>query len=163
MEFLKINQLELNPAGYLVSIESKKPVTHVGFVSQQKAAEYIVKLADAIKDKNFTPCKIDDIKAIKQQVFDAINNTNLKKYVEDPTKPVSSVNEELIQYALDFANYHSIKAENEQVNEMMNQFNKIDDVENVGEYFEEGLAKLNNLYTIEDILAAVKINIEKLK
>jgi hypothetical protein len=44
----------------------------------------------------------------------------------------------------------------------MNQFNKINDVEQVGDYFSEGLVKLNKIYTIEEILAAVKIQVEKL-
>jgi FMN phosphatase YigB (HAD superfamily) len=44
-----------------------------------------------------------------------------------------------------------------------NEYNKIDDVESVGDYFSEGVVKLNAIYNIKTILAAVKITAEKLK
>lgn len=161
MEFLKSTDLELNSANYLVSKASKKPVNHAAFVEQQRQAEYIVKLADAIKGKTFTVNKVDSLEAIKASVRSAISGT-AKQYVTDPTKPVSAVNEELIKFALDFNNYEDTKVVNAKINEFMNQFNSINDVETVGEYFSEGVVKLNNLYTIDQILAAVKSNVATL-
>ena len=46
---------------------------------------------------------------------------------------------------------------------VMAEFDVIDAVEQVGDYFSEGLTKLNKIYTIEEILAAVKVTVEKLK
>lgn len=162
MEFLTAKQLELNAAGYLISKDSKKPVTHVDFVKQQQSAEYIVKFAEAIKDKNFTASKVDNLQAIKASVMAAINDT-AKSYVSAPAKPTSKIQDELVKYALDFVNYEDSKVETSKMNEIMNEFNKIDDVESVGDYFTEGVVKLNAIYSIKQILAAVKITAEKLK
>ncbi len=162
MEFLTAKQLELNAAGYLISKDSKKPVTHVDFVKQQQSAEYIVKFAEAIKDKNFTVSEVDNLQEIKASVMAAINNT-AKSYVSAPSKPTSKVQDELVKYALDFVNYEDSKVEVSKINEIMNEFNKIDDVESVGDYFSEGVVKLNAIYSIKQILAAVKITAEKLK
>lgn len=162
MEFLTAKQLELNAAGYLISKESKKPVNHVDYVKQQQSAEYLVKFAEAIKDKNFTASKVDNLQEIKASVIAAINNT-AKSYVSAPSKPTSKVQDELVKYALDFVNYEDSKIETSKMNEIMNEFNKIDDVELVGDYFTEGVVKLNAIYSIKQILAAVKITADKLK
>lgn len=162
MEFLTAKQLDLNAAGYLISKDSKKPVNHESFVKQQKAAEYIVKFAEAIKDKNFTASKVDNLEAIKASVIAAINDT-AKSYVSTPAKPTSKIQDELVKYALDFVNYEDSKVEASKINEIMNEFNKIDDVESVGDYFTEGVVKLNAIYSIKQILAAVKITSDKLK
>ena len=162
MEFLTAKQLDLNAAGYLISKDSKKPVNHVEFVKQQKAAEYIVKLAEAIKDKNFKPGKVDNLSAIKAEVLAAINDSR-KSYVAAPTKPTSKIQDELVKYALDFVNYEDSKLETAKINDIMNEYNKIDDVESVGDYFTEGVVKLNAIYNIKTILAAVKITSDKLK
>lgn len=162
-EFLKSSELTLNSANYLVSAKSEKPVTHSEFVAQQKKAEYVVKLADAIKDKNFESVKVDDLQAIVAKVQAEINASNVKSYVTAPVKPVSAANDELVQFALDFAAYGDEKAKTDKINEFMQGFNSISDVETVGEYFSEGLSKLSKIYTIAEILAAAKINVEKIK
>lgn len=162
MEFLKSKDLELNPAGYLVSKTSGKPVTHAGFVNQQRAAEYVIKLAEAIKGKNFKPGKVDSLEAIKAEVLAAINKEQTTQYLAIPAKPTNKINDELVQFALDFDKYQDSKVVVEQINQIMNQFNKINDVETVGEYFSEGLVKLASIYTIEQILVAVQANTEKL-
>ena len=162
MEFLKSSELELNPAGYLVSTVSNKPVTHTEFVAQQKSAEYVVKLADAISGKKFVADKVDDLAAIKKEVLDSINKTAKRSYVDAPVKPTNDINDQLVQFALDFVKYEDTSVQTEKINEFMQQFNVIDNVESVGEYFTEGLVKLAKIYTIEEILAAVKIHVEKL-
>ena len=161
MNFLKLDELVLNAAGYLVNKATDKPVNHAAFVEQQKQAEYIVKLSKAIEGKTFKTNKVDDLASIKAEVKASIANTT-KKYVTDPKAPVSAVNEELIKFALDFNTYTDTKEVNVKINEFMNQFNSINDVETVGEYFSEGVVKLNELYTTDQILEAVKSNIAKL-
>lgn len=163
MEFLKSSEIELNAAGYLVSKTSKKPVNHVEFVKQQRSAEYIVKLAEAIKDKTFKAGKVDNLEEIKAAVRASIDAKNVKEYVTAPSKPTSKVNDELVQFALDFVNYDSKKLEVEQINKLMAEFETVDAIETVGDYFTEGLVKLNNIYNVGTILAAVKINADKLK
>jgi hypothetical protein len=163
MEFLTSKDLKLNAAGYLVSSTSNKPVNHESFVAQQKSAEYVVKLAEAIKGKNFKTGKVDSLDEIKKAVLDSINKTNTKTYVNAPTKPTSKVQDELTELALAFVQYDEKKDEVSQINQMMAQFSAIDAVESVGDYFSEGLTKLNAIYSVEEILAAVTANVEKLK
>jgi len=163
MEFLTSKDLVLNPAGYLINKTTKRPVGHVDFVSQQRSAEYIVKLADAIKDKNFKCGDVDNLEVIKRAVMASINSKNVKEYVKTPAKPTSKVSDELVKFAMDFLTYEDDKQEVEQINKLMDQFSAIEAIESVGDYFTEGLVKLNAIYTTAQILAAVKINADKLK
>ncbi len=163
MQFILAKDLTLNPAGYLINSTTNKPVTHSDFVSQQKSAHYIIKLAEAIKDKNFTCGKVDNLEEIKANVLASINAKNVKEYISTPPEPVSKANEELVKFALDFVTYKKDKSKAETINKLMAQFDSIEAVESVGDYFSEGLVKLNKIYSIDEILAAVKINTEKLK
>jgi len=159
MEFLKQSELSLNPANYLVA--NGKPVNHTAFVMQQRNAEYIVKLAEAVKGKTFKASKLDDLQAIKAQVKASLNQDK-REYVGAPVKPTSKVNDEMVEFALNFAKFEDEKGKVAQINEFMQQFNAIQDVESVGDYFSEGVVKLNKLYTIAEILEAVKTNVEVL-
>jgi enolase len=162
MEFLKSNDVSLNPAGYLVSTLTSKPVNHKEFVEQQKTAHYIVKLSEAVVGKNFKATKVDDFDAIARQVQADINAADVKNYVTAPSKPTSKVNDEIVQFALDYAAYGDEKEKVERINTFMQKFNAINAIEEVGDYFQEGLVKLNKIYTIAEVLEAVKINIDKL-
>jgi len=162
MQFLKLNEISLNPAGYLVSTETNKPVNHKEFAEQQKRAHYVVKLSEAIKDKNFKAVAIDDLEAITRKLQAELDAADVTNYVAAPEKPTSKVQEELVQFALDFASYGDKKEQTDKINTFMQTFNAINGVQSVGDYFSEGLVKLNKIYTIEEILAAVRINIEKI-
>lgn len=159
--FLKLNNLSLNPAGYLIDKKSEKPVNHPAFVEQQAKAHYIVLLAEAIKGKTFKASKLDDLEAIKAQVKASISN-NTRSYVAEPKKPTSKVNDEMVEFALNFAKFEDEKGKVAQVNNFMQQFNAIQDVESVGDYFSEGVTKVSKLYTISEILAAVQTNVDVL-
>lgn len=162
MQFLKLNEISLNPAGYLVSTETNKPVNHKEFAEQQKRAHYVCSLAIAIKDKNFKPCKVDNLDEIAKQVQADIDAKDVTNYVAAPEKPTSKVQEELVQFALDFASYGDKKEQTDKINTFMQTFNAINNTEQFGEYFSEGLVKLNKIYSISEILEAVKINVEKI-
>jgi hypothetical protein len=161
MEFLTLKQVELNKANYLVSKESKKPVNHAAFVEQQNKAHYIILLAEAIKGKTFKVGKLDNLDAIKAAVKASMTN-DTRSYVEAPKQPQSKVNDEMVEFALNFAKFEDEKDKVAQVNEFMQQFNAVQDVQEVGDYFSEGVVKVAKLYTIEQILAAVQTNIDVL-
>lgn len=162
MQFLKLSEVSLNPAGYLVATETNKPVNHKEFAEQQKRAHYVCSLAIAIKDKNFKPCKVDNLDEIAKQVQADIDAKDVTNYVAAPEKPTSKVQEELVQFALDFALYGDKKEQTDKINTFMQTFNAINNTEQFGEYFSEGLVKLNKIYSISEILEAVKINVEKI-
>lgn len=159
MEFLKSSDLSLNPANYLISSISNKPVNHTAFVEQQRKAEYIIKLSEAIKGKNFKHGKVDDLNAIKAAVRAAINDTN-QVYGTAPSKPVGELTSKLADEAMAFIKFDDQKSRFDQINVFMNQFNSINDVESVGDYFEEKVTKLNKIYSISEIMSAVESNIE---
>jgi hypothetical protein len=160
--FLKSSDLSLNPAGYLIATTADKPVTHAAFVEQQKRAHYVVKLSAALEGKNFKACKIDDLDAIVRKVQKEIDATDVRNYVTPPSKPTSKVNDEIVQFALDYAAYGDDKAKADRINTFMQTFNAVNAIQEVGDYFQEGLVKLNKIYTIAEVLEAVKINIDKL-
>lgn len=154
MEFLKSSELSLNPANYLIGT-SNKPVTHPQWVVEQQKADYVVRLAKAMEGKTFKASKLDDINAIKAEVRAAMTGTSTS-YIPVPAKPTSKVNDEIVQYALDFAKYEDNKIEAENINNIMQGFNTINAVESVGDYFSEGVVKVSNIYSIKEILAAVQ-------
>lgn len=160
MEFLKMSELTLNPANYLISKVSNKPVTHISFVNQQQSAEYIVRLSQAVKGKNFSTGPIDNLQEIKAKVLEEMNSASVKNYVSEPTKPTSKVQDELTEYALNFAKYLENKESSDKINMIMQEYNTISAIEEVGDYFQEGLVRMNKIYTIEEILAAVKLYTE---
>lgn len=155
--FLTASQLVLNKAGYLT--DGTNPVTHPVWVEQQQKAHYIVSLAKALEGKTFKAAKLDDLEAIKASVRKTIAEAAIVEFVASPSKPVSAVNEEMVKYALDFANFEKEKSNVAQINEFMQQFNQIYAVEQTGDYFFEGLVKLQKIYTVNEILEAVKSNI----
>ncbi len=159
MEFLEAKDLGLNKAGYLISKTSSKPVNHVDFVKAQQGAEYIVKLAEAIKGKTFTCGKLDNLDAIKAAVKAAMSNTN-QVYGTAPSKPVGDLTSKLANEAMAFVEFDSKKSKFEQINTFMQAFNSIKAIEEVGDYFEEKTVKLANIYTIADIQIAVEQTIE---
>lgn len=162
MEFLTSKELSLNPANYLINTKTGKPVTHEAFIKQQRDAEYIVKLAAAISGKTFTHGKLDNLEAIKAEVRASMTSTKVN-YVDAPEKPVSKVNDELVKFALDFASFEGEKEKANKINEFMNQFNDIKSIEEIGDYFSESVVKLAKIYTVAEILAAVRVHVEKLK
>lgn len=161
MEFLKLEELELNAAGYLISKKSKQPVTHNEFVELQRKAHYAVKLSEAIKDKNFKAVKVDSLDAIAKKVKEDIDSETKFNYVDSAVKPVNTTVEELTKFALDFINYENENEFAEKVNQYMQSFNIIRSIEENGDYFTTGVVKLSKLYTIGEIVKAAKINIEK--
>jgi len=159
MEFLKSSGLALNPAGYLISSETNKPVNHMSFVKAQYQADYLVRLASAIKGKTFTHSKLDDLEAIKDEVRKAMNNTNMS-YGTAPVKPVGDLTSKLADEAMAFVNFDKTQSKFNQINEFMQQFNSIRGVEECGDYFFEGVVKLNKIHSISDIQSAVEATID---
>ena len=160
-QLLKANEVEINAAGYLVAKKGQAPVNHQAFVAQQRAAEYTVKLAAAIKDANFKGGKVDNFANIKAAVYAEINEAQEVVYVATPVAPKSKVMDEMTKYAEDFANHLDVKSNVVEINGIMNQFNTIKAIEEGGDYFSEGLVRLTKIYTTTEILAAVTLTVEK--
>jgi hypothetical protein len=153
-QFLTTKELSLNPAGYLVA--NGKPVTHAEFVVAQQKAEFTVRVAEAIKGKNFKSGNVDSLTAIMEEVRRTLSSTASVSYVETPTKPVGTLTSKLAEEAEAFVNFDKAKSRVSEVNNAMQEFNAIQAIETTGDYFSEGLVKLNNIYTIAQIQTAVE-------
>lgn len=161
--FLKSQNVKLNAAGYLVTNDkTEKPVTHPAFVAEQEAAHYMVMLAKAIEGKTFKVANADDFAAIETAVLKSINEAKVEVYASVPAKPAMEITDKLASEALAFINHGQDVSKTQAVNAVMNQFNTVNAIEKVGDYFNEGLVKLKAIYTIAEIQAAVEARISKI-
>ena len=59
--------------------------------------------------------------------------------------------------ALNWMNNQKVDEKNTKINAIMQKFNVISDFEAFGLYFSDGLAQLNKIYTIDEIVEAVSV------
>jgi len=155
--FLKLDGVKLNAAGYLVTVDGEKPVNHTAFVQEQNQAEFAVRVAEAIKGKNLKHSKVTSLEQIMAEVHRDMNTTVVTSYVAAPTEPERKLTKQLADEALEFVSFQDKKSDVAEINKIMQQYNTINAIEQVGDYFYEGLVKMNQikLYNIAEIQAAV--------
>jgi hypothetical protein len=156
MEFIKKTELSLQNGGYL-SNKSGMPVSNDAFIAAQQRAHYLVELASATKGKDYVGKKADSFMKTIDEVVTRINTTEAIKYVDEAKEPKMELRDKLAQEALAWLKFGKDSDSSKRINEAMQQFNTIKDFESFGLFFSEGIVKLNAIYTIEEILAAVKI------
>lgn len=154
--FLKLADVKLNAANYLVTVNGDKPVYHTAFVVQQEEAAVVVLTAEAIKGKTFKASKVDSLSAIMSEVRRNLNATSAVSYITIPTKPVGDLTSKLADEAMAFVNFDKSKAKAEELNSAMQAFNAINAIETTGDYFYENLVKLTKIYTIAEVKAAME-------
>ena len=159
--FLKNGEVELINGGYL-SDKDGKPVNHEGFVTAQKHAEYIIAFAKAAKGKNFKASKVDSIDAVKAEVLAAISKTEIVKYVEGPSKVARPTTDKLAKEALAFMDFGAETTKVDKINKFLVAFNDLNEFETHGLFFDQGIVKLNGLYTMKQVVAAVSETIDLL-
>lgn len=146
--------------GYLSSNEKKVvPVSNTAFVNAQKHAEYVVTFAEKAKGKDFVGKKADSIADLKAEVSKELTKGDVK-YVSEPKEVVKKLHTQLAEEALAFVNYDKKLSTVNKVNKFLQQFNVIQEFEEVGLFFEQDITKLNKIYTIEEIVKAVESVIE---
>ena len=89
-------------------------------------------------------------------MFDFINKTNKVIYVNTPEKPKLKLTDSLKEEALAFMKFNKEKNNVNKVNEFLEQFNLLEEAEEFGLFFEDNIVKLNNIYTVDNIVEAVK-------
>jgi hypothetical protein len=152
--FVKKNELELVNGGYLVTKDKQTPVFNVDFVQVQKHAQWVVTFAAKAKGKDFVGKKADSIQDVRREVIEQLTASQVE-YVKAPKAANTDITDKLQAEALAFMNFQGEKSEVNKINEFLQQFNTIQEFEEFGLYFEEGICKLNKIYTIEEIVAAV--------
>ncbi|MCK9429283.1 MAG: hypothetical protein M0R17_04715 [Candidatus Omnitrophica bacterium] len=155
-QFIKQGELKLIGSGYLVN-SKEEPVTNSEFVYAQKQAEFVVVLAEKAKGKDFKGKDADSMSALKDEVWNLLNGNKTRAYITAPTAPKRSTTEKLKEEALAFIGYQEDVEKTEKVNNFLNKFNSIAELEDFGLYFSQPdqPVKLNKIYTIKEIVASV--------
>lgn len=160
-KFLKKSEVKLVNGGYLSTLE-ESPVTNDAFVKAQQHAEYIITFAKLAKEKDFIGKKADSLSELSKQVREELAKKDVK-YVETPKKVVKKLTNQLADEAMAFMNFEKETSKAEKINLFLQQFNVLHEFEEFGLFFEDGIVKLNKIYTMLEIIEAVKETINLLK
>lgn len=152
--FVKKDDLTLVNGGYVVTGEKETPVYNEEFIAVQKHAEWVVTFAEKARGKDFIGKEADSIEDVRRATMDALSNKGVE-YVSIPKAPKIELTAKLQKEALDFIKNHSEVNKVHAINEFLQQFNIVKEFEEFGLYFTEDVCKLNKIYTIEEIVAAV--------
>lgn len=159
--FLTSDQLEVK-SGYLsVKGDKMAPVTNEAFIAAQKHAEYIITFAEKAKGKDFKGKCADSLSSLKADVIKELASKT-KKFVNDPEKPKQVTTEKLTNEALAFIGFAEESTKTDKINKFLAQFEIIDEFEEIGLFFNSEIVKINKIYTMKEIIEAVKSVIDLL-
>lgn len=158
--FLKKDEVKLINGGYVVE-GSDKPITNVEFIEAQKHAEYIITFAKLAKGKTFNDKKGYSLATLKQDVNNALASKQ-KEFIPTPKKPANTITNKLSEEAMAFMNFGKTKERTAKINTFLAKFNIIDEFEEFGLFFDQGISKLNKIYTMKEIISAVNDTIDLL-
>jgi hypothetical protein len=160
--FLKKGELVLVNGGYLSRIDTKAPVGNYNFVLAQQHAEYIVTFAKMAKGKNFKEVKADSLDDLKREVIKAIDANQAITFLDKPSAIKRPTTDALAKEAMSFMKFNEESTKVDKINAFMQQFAVLQEFEAFGLFFDEEIVKLNNIYSVEEILKAVKETIDLL-
>lgn len=158
-KFLKVTDVQLANGGYLSTGKDNLPINHGGFVKAQKHAEYICTFAELAKGKDFEGKKADSLDDLKAKVAEALA-TKATVYVKAPKKVSQKTTKAVADEAMAFMNWKEESSKAEKMNEFLQQFDVLNDFEVNGLFFEDGIVKLNKIYTMKEIIKAVETTID---
>jgi hypothetical protein len=148
--------------GYLSSnVKKVAPIFNKAFVDAQKHAEYVITFADKAKGKDFVGKKADSIEDLRAEVQKVLSKS-ATEYVKAPEKIEKSLHKQLADEALSFINYDKQLNKVDKVNKFLQQFNSLNEFEEVGLFFEQDIVKLNKIYSISEVVSAVESVIDLL-
>ena len=160
MEFLKLVDVKLNEAGYLVSVKTDKPVNNEAFVRAQNEAHLFVSIANECKGKKFKAAEVSVFASIVDKVKKSLSEEAIYEYETAPKKPDLSIADKIAAEGVAFAEFEGKQSKASKVNKLLAQFEAIRKTEQVGEYFEEGVVNLKKLYSIDDLVTAARIIVD---
>ena len=163
-KFLKTSEIALVNGGYLTIKDSKEmaPITNEAFVKAQKHAEYIVTFARLAADKDFKGKKADNLSDLEAAVHAELAIKS-REFVAKPSKIVKKLSQQLADEAMAFMKYEKNTTKVEKINAFLQQFNILAEFEEFGLFFDDGVVKLNKIYEMKEIVAAVESTIDLLK
>jgi len=163
-KFLKSSEIALVNGGYLAikGTTEMTPVTNDAFVKAQQHAEYIITFAKLAKGKDFKGKKADSLADLESAVRAELA-TKDREFVAKPKKVVKKLSQQLADEAMAFMSFEKDTTKVEKVNAFLQQFNVLAEFEEFGLFFEDGIVKLNNIYSMKEIVEAVESTIDLLK
>ena len=153
--FVKNGELALVNGGYMVTGEKQTPVFNEDFIAVQKHAEWVVTFAEKAKGKDFVGKEADSIQDVEREVTKALSNKGVE-YVTSPKKVKGELTDKLQEEAMAFIKFNSESSKADKINKFLQQFNTLQEFEEFGLYFQEDICKLNKIYTIKEVVTAVK-------
>lgn len=160
MEFLKLVDVKLNEAGYLVSTQTGKPVNNEAFVNAQNEAHLFVSIANECKGKKFKADEVSVFTSIVDKVKKSLSEEAVYEYETAPKKPAFTISDKIAAEGVAFAEFEGKQSKASKVNRLLAQFEAIRKTEQVGEYFVEGVVNLKKLYSIDDLVTAARIIVD---
>ena len=154
MKFLTKAELELKNGGYLTSKDGDA-VTHPEFVTLQREAHYLVNLANTVRATNFEVKEAITFDQVVAQVKAKLNDEK-RVYVKSPKEIKRTTTDKLAEEALAWVGFQKDKTVAEKLNNTLQRFNVIAEFEDYGLFFSQGIVKLKELYSLEQIVEAVK-------
>lgn len=152
--FVKKEELGLINGGYVVKIADETPIFNEAFIATQKHAEWVVTFAEKAKGKDFIGKKADSIDDVMNETSKALADKKIQ-YVTPPEAVKNTLTDKLQAEALAFINHGKETSKVDKINLFLQQFNTIQEFEEFGLYFEKDICKLNKIYTMKEIIAAV--------
>lgn len=141
--------------GYLsVDGAEMSPIFHKGFVDAQLRAEYVVTFAKLAKGKDFVGKKADSLEDLKAKVLGELAKKDTS-YVSAPKKVVRKITKGLADEAFAFMQFKEDTTKVEKINKFLQEFNIVNEFETVGLFFEQDIVKIEKIYTMKEIVAAV--------
>lgn len=161
--FLNSKEVEVNKGYLSVVNESNKmtPVSNAAFIEAQKQAEWVVTFAKLAKGKDFKGKTADSLESLKSEVSKELA-AKATKYVDVPKVEKGKITIQLADEALAFIKGAEDKTKAEKVNNFLQQFNILQEFEEVGLFFEQEIVKIEKIYTVTEIVEAVNSVIDLL-
>lgn len=160
-QFLKKGQVVLVNGGYL-SNDKEAPINNDAFVKAQKHAEYIITFAEMAKGKDFKGKQADSLEELKAAVTKSLADKDVA-FVEKPTEVTKKLSKQLADEAMAFVKYQGEATKVEKINKFLQDFVILKDFEDYGLFFEDGIVKLNKIYTLAEVVTAVQSTIDLIK
>lgn len=157
--FVKKGQLKTVNGGYLVvNNEAETPVYHQEFVALQQEAHALVKLAEKVKETDFTKKKVVTFEDLRAEVEKELKSKKVVSYVPMPEKVEQPLTTKLKDEAMLWLNFQQNETKAAKINSIMSKFDLINDFCSHGLYFTtDKIVKLEAIYTIEQIVEAVSV------
>lgn len=153
MKFLTKAELELKNGGYLTS-NTGDAVTHPEFVNLQKEAHYLVNLANTVRATDFKVKEAITFDQVVKQVTDKLNDEK-RTYVSTPAPEKTPTLDKLQKEALAWLGNKKGEQTTDKLNRILQKFNVVAEFEEFGLFFSQGIVKLKELYSLEQIVEAV--------